>query len=155
MTIVKGLATSIKKKSKNEIHLPGNDKLLHWLLLSLVCWLMLERRLCVYNAGLKVDASQEILTVITMHYYENVCLCKRHTVIYRVFCFWRFALLFLCFTTHYCESWYYSRNLMDIVMTLLKIINTLQDFIADAMVVKGVYLRMIPMTKSESLVGTL
>lgn len=44
---------------------------------------------------------------------------------------------------------------MGVVITFLKIINTLQDFIADAMVVKGVYLRMIPMTKSESLVGTL
>ena len=38
-----------------------------WLLLSLVCWLMLARRLCVYNAGLKVDASRGILTVIMMH----------------------------------------------------------------------------------------
>jgi len=27
---------------------------------------MLERKLCVYNAGLKVDVSQEILTVIMM-----------------------------------------------------------------------------------------
>jgi len=29
-----------------------------------VCWLMLARRLCVYNAGLKVDARREILTVV-------------------------------------------------------------------------------------------
>ena len=29
----------------------GNDKLFHRLLLSLVCWLMLARRLCVYNVG--------------------------------------------------------------------------------------------------------
>jgi len=65
------LATSVEKKSKNEIHLPGNNKLLHWLLLSLACWLMLARRLCGYNAGLKVDASQEILTVVMMSYYKN------------------------------------------------------------------------------------
>ena len=48
---------------------------------------MLERRLCVYNAGLKVDASREILTVVMTSYYENVCSCKRHTVVRRVFCF--------------------------------------------------------------------
>jgi len=72
---------------------------------SLACWLMLERRLCVYNVGLKVDTSQEILTVVMMPYYENVHSCKRHTVVHRAFCFWRFALLFLGLATHYCESW--------------------------------------------------
>jgi len=51
-------ATSIKeKKSKNEIHRFGNDELLNRLLLSLGCWLMLARKFCVYNAGLKVDAA--------------------------------------------------------------------------------------------------
>jgi len=61
MTIEKGeLATSVKGKRKKVkikfiyLDYAGNDKLL---LLSLVCWLMLARRLCVYNAGLKVDAS--------------------------------------------------------------------------------------------------
>jgi len=48
---------------------------------------MLERRLCIYNAGLKVDASREILTVVMTSYYENVRSCKRHTVVRRVFCF--------------------------------------------------------------------
>jgi len=53
------LATSVEKKRKNKIHLQysddaGNNKLLYWLLLSLVCWLMLARRLCVYNAGMQV-----------------------------------------------------------------------------------------------------
>ena len=42
---------------------------------------MLERRLCVYNAGLKVDTSREILTVVMMSYCENVRSCKRHTVV--------------------------------------------------------------------------
>jgi len=42
----------------------GNDKLPHWLLLSLACWLMLARRLCVYNVGTKVGAAWEILTVV-------------------------------------------------------------------------------------------
>ena len=41
----------------------GNDKLLYLLLLSLASWLTLARRLCVNNAGLKVDATQEVLTV--------------------------------------------------------------------------------------------
>jgi len=35
----------------------GNDKLLNQLLLSLGCWLMLARRFCVCNAGLKVDVA--------------------------------------------------------------------------------------------------
>ena len=48
---------------------------------------MLERRLCVYNAGLKVDASREILTVVMTSSYENVRSCKRHTVVCRAFCF--------------------------------------------------------------------
>jgi len=65
---------------------------------------MLERRLCIYNAGLKVDASQEILTVVMMSYYKNVRLCKRLTVVRRAFRLWRFALLFLGLATHYRES---------------------------------------------------
>jgi len=83
----------------------GNGKLLHWLLLSLVCWLMLARRLCVYNAGLKVDTSGEILTVVMTSYYENVRSCKRHIVVCRALCFWRFTSLFLGLATHYCQSW--------------------------------------------------
>jgi len=83
----------------------GNNKLLHWLLSSLACWLMLERRLCVYNAGLKVDTSRKILTVIMASYNENVHSCKRHTVVCRAFCFWRFPFLFLRLATYYCESW--------------------------------------------------
>jgi len=97
-----------RKKAKTKfIYLDdaGNDKLLHWLLLSLACWLMLARRLCVYNADLKIDTSQEILTVVMMSYYENVHSCKRHTVVHHTFCFWRFTLLFLGLATHYRESW--------------------------------------------------
>jgi len=44
---------------------------------------MLARRLCVYNASLKVDANREILTVVMISYYENVRSNKRHTVICR------------------------------------------------------------------------
>jgi len=73
----------------------GNDKLLNQLLLSLGCWLMLARRFCVYNAGLKVDAAREILTVIMMSNNENVRLCKRHTVVRRAFYFWRLLCPFL------------------------------------------------------------
>ena len=58
----------------------------------------------LYNEGLKVDASQEILTVVMKSNYENVRLCKRHTVVCRAFCFWRFTLLFLGLATHYRES---------------------------------------------------
>ena len=77
MTIGNGeLATSVEKKVKTKFVYLGNvrnDKLLHCLLLSLACWLMLARKLCVYNVGLKVDAAQEILIVVMMSYYENVC----------------------------------------------------------------------------------
>jgi len=48
---------------------------------------MLARRLCAYNAGLKVDASREILTEVMMSYYKNVRLCKRHTVVHTTFYF--------------------------------------------------------------------
>jgi len=44
---------------------------------------MLVRRFCVFNAGLKVNAVREILTVIMMSYDENVHSCKRHTVVRR------------------------------------------------------------------------
>jgi len=36
--------------------------------------------------------SQEILTVVMTSYYENVCWCKRHTIVFLAFCFWRFPL---------------------------------------------------------------
>jgi len=62
----------IKTKFINLDH-AGNDKLLNWLFLSLGCWLMLVRRFCVYNVGLKVDAAREIMTVIMISNDENVC----------------------------------------------------------------------------------
>jgi len=103
--------------SKNYLDDAGNDKLLHWLLLSLVCWLMLARRLCAYNAGLKVDASREILTVVMTSCYENIHLCKRHAAVCCMLWFWRFALLFLGLATHYREFWYheswFSLNCME------------------------------------------
>jgi len=60
----------------NDLDYVGNDKLLNRLLLSLGCWLMLAKRFCGYNAGLKVDVACEILTVTI--YDGNVRLCKRH-----------------------------------------------------------------------------
>ena len=50
----------------------------------------------------------EILTVVTTSYYEKIhsSQCQRHTVVHRVFCFWKFDLLFLGLATHYRESWY-------------------------------------------------
>jgi len=47
-----------KKKVKTkfiDLDHAGNEKLLDQLRLSLDCRLMLARRFCVYNAGLKVD----------------------------------------------------------------------------------------------------
>jgi len=66
------------------------------------CWQ--EDCVSTLNAGLKVDASQYWLWLWC--HYENVHLCKRHTVVCRVFCFWQFASLFLGLATHYRESWY-------------------------------------------------
>jgi len=75
-----------KKKSKNKIHWFGPCwEWLNQLLLSLGCWLMLARRFCVYNVGLKVHAAQEILTVIMMSNDKNIC----------TFCFWRSLYPFL------------------------------------------------------------
>jgi len=56
---------------------------------------MLVRRFCVFNAGSKVDAVRVILTVIMTSYDENVCSCKKHTVVRRAFCFWRLLCPFL------------------------------------------------------------
>jgi len=103
MMIEKGeLATSVKERKRKKVKTKfidldhaGNDKLLNRLLLSLECWLMLARRFCVYNAGLKVDAAQEILTVIMTSNDKNVHSCKRHTVIRHAFCFWRSLCPFL------------------------------------------------------------
>jgi len=100
VTIEKGkLATSVKeKKSKNKIHQFGpcwNDKLLNQLLLFLGCWLMLARRFCVYDVGLKVDVVRKILTVIMMSNDENICSFRRHTVVRRAFCFWQSLYSFL------------------------------------------------------------
>jgi len=55
---------------------------------------MLTRRFCVFNAGLKVDAAREILTVIMTSNNENVRSCKRHTEVRRAFFVFgdRFAL---------------------------------------------------------------
>jgi len=66
------------------------------LLLSLGCWLILARRFCVYNAGVKVNAALEILTVIMMSNDENVRSCKRDTVVRSAFCF---------FGDHFALSW--------------------------------------------------
>jgi len=86
-----------RRKKMNFIDLDhaGNDKLLNRLLLSLGCWLMLARRFCVYNASLKIDTVQEILTVIMTSNDENVRSCKRHTVVCHAFCFWWSLCLFL------------------------------------------------------------
>jgi len=65
---------------------------------------MLARKFCVFNAGLKVDAVLEILTVILTSNDENVRLCKRHTVISSHILFLAIALPFLGLATHYRES---------------------------------------------------
>jgi len=80
-----------------KVHRSVNDELLNQLLLSLGCWLILPRRFCVYNAGLKVDVAREILSVIMIMTSndKNVRSCKRHTVVRRTFCFWRSLCLFL------------------------------------------------------------
>jgi len=87
-----------KKKVKTkfiDLDHAGSDKLLNQLLLSLGCWLMLVRRFCVYNAGLKVDVAWEILIVIMTSNDENIRSCKRHTVVHHAFCFWQLLCPFL------------------------------------------------------------
>jgi len=66
---------------------------------------MFARRFCIFNAGLKDDADREIWTVIMMSNDENVCSCKRHTVVRRArVLFLAIALSFLGLATHYRES---------------------------------------------------
>jgi len=53
-----------------------------------------KKVLCL-QCRLKVDAAQEILNVIMTSNDENVCSCKRHTVLRLTFCFWRSLCPFL------------------------------------------------------------
>jgi len=119
----------------------GNNKILYWLLLSLACWLMLTRKLCVYNAGLKFDMTREILTVVMISYYENVHSCKRHTVVRCVFYFWWFALLFLGLATHYRESWFSNMwslsNFVKMHLWLQKLINSIPIIVIISCFQKG------------------
>jgi len=59
------LATSVEEKKLKakfiDLDHAGNDKLLNQLFLSQGGWLMLTRRFCVCNAGLKFDAARNIL----------------------------------------------------------------------------------------------
>jgi len=80
VTIEKGeLVTSVKKKKGKQNLSIG--RCWEWqttslIALSLVCWLRLARRLYVYNAGLKVDISQEILTVARRHIMKTFAHVK-------------------------------------------------------------------------------
>ena len=87
MTIEKGeLAIFVegKKKKYNEIHLLGLSWERQTTLLIAFIFSVLVSSGSVYNASLKVYASQEILTVVTMSYYENIRLCKTHSSSSRV-----------------------------------------------------------------------
>jgi len=91
------LSSKKKKVNTKFIYLDdaGNDKLPRWLVnvdKKIVC--------------LQCRLSWEILTVVMTSYYKNICLCKKHTVVRRGFCFWQFTMLFLCLMTCYHESWY-------------------------------------------------
>jgi len=128
----------------------GNDKLLNWLLWSLGWWLMLARRFCVFNVGLKVDALERSTMIMTSYYDENVRSCKRHTVVRRAFCFWRslcpilalrlttvsfnigniFKNISRCWTTlsffwcmYRCECWLYPENSEVFTLVIGTILN--------------------------------
>jgi len=91
------LPSKKKKKAFIDLDHAGNDKLFNQLFLSVGRWLMLARRFCVYNAGLKVDAAREILTVIMTSNNKNIRSCKRHTVVVMRFVFGDcFALSWPC-----------------------------------------------------------
>jgi len=101
VTIEKGeLATSVIK-SKNEIHLLGR------------CWERQTTSLIAFIFGLLVIVSKKVvclqcgfkswrkskdITVVMTSYYENICWCKRHTVVHHAFCFLviRFTLSWPC-----------------------------------------------------------
>jgi len=90
------LPSKKKKKSKNKIHRFGLCELLNQLLLSLGCWLMLARRFCVYNAGLKLKWLERYWLWLWHQMTKiNVRSCKRHTVVPHVFCFWQSPCPFL------------------------------------------------------------
>ena len=59
----------------------GKDKLLNPLLITLVCCLMMAKRLHVCEMGIKFAALRMILLVIMMSFYENVHLSNILTVV--------------------------------------------------------------------------
>jgi len=63
---------------------------------KIVC---LQCRFKSWHEKRDIDCDYDII-IIT----KKVCSCKRHTVVHHVFCFCRFALLFLGLITHYHES---------------------------------------------------
>ena len=90
---------SRKKKTKVAlINKDGKDKILNLLLVTLVCCLMMARRLHVCEMDLKLAALWKILLAIMMSFSENVHSSKRLTVVVA------FALCFLGLATHYHES---------------------------------------------------
>jgi len=62
------------------------------------CFLMMARRLHVYEMDLKFAALKKILLIIMMSFYENVRSSKRLTVVVA------FTLYFLGLATYYHES---------------------------------------------------
>jgi len=97
-----------KKKSTNEIHLIGPrwEQQTTSLIAFIFGMLINTGKKIINNAGINVDLSWEILTVVMMSYYENVLSCKIHTVVCCTFSSWRFTLIFLGLTTHYRDFWY-------------------------------------------------
>jgi len=76
------LATSVKKKSQNEIHQLG--RCWEQQTTSLIAFIFgmlvnVGKKIMCLQCGLKVDVSREILTVVMMLYYKNVHSCKRHS----------------------------------------------------------------------------
>jgi len=115
-----------KKRVKNEIHLLGQWKLLHWLLVSLACWLRLARRLCIYNVSLKVDTAREISIVVMTSYYKNVCSCESHSslscILFLAICLalsWSHDSLPLCSSECFKKSASMLRPLQLVIMFLV------------------------------------
>jgi len=99
------LATSIEEKKLKtkfiNLDHAENNELLNQLLLSFGCWLMLTRRFCVYNAGLKLtrlDCDYDI------KWRKHSLMQTTHSSSLHVL-FLAITLAFLGLQIHYRESW--------------------------------------------------
>jgi len=117
---------------------------------------MLARRFCIFNAGLKVDVSREISTMIMTSNDENVRSCKRHTIVHRAFFFWRSLCPFLAsrvttmsLDTYQSSHSYVLQHILSIIASVLMLsLKSLvaRNYVLITTLLQSAYLNFSPST---------